>query len=380
MTKTSLEVFQLYAQQLTKTYENNCLFFITELNSIAFIEDNGINISAFQVGNRFSDEGVVYKCINSRRPEQGVIPRNVYGKRLRVFAWPIINETGVIEGTYGVIVEVLHPVAKAIPLIAKQLADAFPEGAFICGGDHEKLVVRQASVKFDIPGYQIGTLYEQDGPFVECVKTGKPVTRELDSKQFGVPVRVICVPAIDQDDGSIVGVTGFYLPKTLAGRLQDAASSLSANTQEIASTMQEVAASAEEISTNGLHLNDRIREISEITEEVNNILNFIKDVADQTKILGLNAAIEAARSGEHGRGFGVVSEEIRKLSDQSKETASEIRELIRVINTKISQINQIANATSTQSQEQAAATQQVAASVMELAQMGGRLSELARAL
>jgi methyl-accepting chemotaxis protein len=54
-------------------------------------------------------------------------------------------------------------------------------------------------------------------------------------------------------------------------------------------------------------------------------------MADETQMSGLNAAIEAARAGDAGRGFGVVAEEIRKLSDQSKQTAEQIRQLTKTI-------------------------------------------------
>lgn len=61
---------------------------------------------------------------------------------------------------------------------------------------------------------------------------------------------------------------------------------------------------------------------SESTEE---------NMADETQMSGLNAAIEAARAGDAGRDFGVVAEEIRKLSDQSKQTAEQIRQLTKTI-------------------------------------------------
>ncbi|MEG4392437.1 methyl-accepting chemotaxis protein [Microcoleus sp. BROC3] len=123
--------------------------------------------------------------------------------------------------------------------------------------------------------------------------------------------------------------------ETAASQAMQALTLAGGGTKAVEQTLEAMAT----LKTKVQDMQGQIMQLSEQTDRIGNISTVVSDLANQTNMLALNAAVEAVRAGEHGKGFGVVASEIRKLADRSKKSAAQINLLVadiqRAINSTV---------------------------------------------
>lgn len=154
---------------------------------------------------------------------------------------------------------------------------------------------------------------------------------------------------------------------------------------EISHSIQQTVTAIDNIYAGSEALNAANREVAEAVsateakvQDTNQMLDFILDVADQTGLLGLNAKIVAAQAGQHGRGFSVVAEEIRKLARHSSSSADRITEILEQIQSGIAEVNAISEKTAIISEKQFLATQQITRDIANIKKSVDTLAAMAQ--
>ncbi|MDU2063306.1 MAG: methyl-accepting chemotaxis protein [Sporomusaceae bacterium] len=362
-------------------FEEGACFFVTDREKVTFKLENGFHIPGLEVGGGFSDSGPAAQAMRARKVISIRIARDVYGVRLVAIAGPVWDAAeSEVVGAWVLPIPRQHTIVKAFDSFAPILAELMPEGAFLYLSDRQKFLKRQSSKKFDMPTIQAGDPIRQGSTADKAMNSNQQSLEEIDASIYGFPVLAVSSPVSDEETKEVVGSFGIAVPRKLARELKQVVISLEEGLGDVSAAVEQITAATSDINGNQQTLHKEIGTVAELVQKINEVMTYIKNIADQINMLGLNAAIESARAGELGRGFSVVAEEIRKLSDVSKNTVLQIRELTDQIERSMNTTKASSSATLTIVQQTAASTQEVNASIEEMTAIAKNLAVTASEL
>jgi hypothetical protein len=245
--------------------------------------------------------------------------------------------------------------------------------------DHEKVLDVLATDKFDL-GFEKGMRLLDAYQNFAVLKNGREATLStLPKEVYGIELDTLNIPIFD-DHQNVVAVFCVSYDQSNQNHLEEIIEENQNINANLVDMVQHVAAHAEELQATSEQILQNTRLAVQNSSQINKVAGFIREISEQTNLLGLNAAIEAARVGEAGAGFGVVASEVRKLSVDAKQATTDIDASLKDVQQVIQQMEVEVSQIAASSQEQASLVASFTEVIEKLNDTGARMKSLSEQL
>lgn len=260
-------------------------------------------------------------------------------------------------------------ILRAFRIVLPYLNSLVRDDMAFAVSDTEKYLDYAAPKNFDL---KISYGDKNEGYINEAIDKNGINKGDLDKSVLGKEIKYIVVPIRNQA-GKVIGTISDGIDMDDINKLTSNVNEIHQSINEVSHTVNDLANSSVKYANSGHEAIKLAEDTLETAKKTSEVLDLIKSIADQTNLLGLNAAIESSRAGEHGKGFSVVASEVRKLAKQSKESVGNIKKIIDDMNTSVEKISKTINETAEVTEQQAAATEELSSTVESVTE---RLREL----
>lgn len=219
----------------------------------------------------------------------------------------------------------------------KDFQQTYSEDVCLVLGDNEGVLLGYLPGRTIDIGVSVGDKILESSVTIRSLREGRPLREENDSSAFGFPYISLAQPIFNGRE--VIGVLSALVSLERVSLLREGATELAAAVQQMSAMTEEMTVASSDVTNQIQELSKQTESIRDDISEIMNILTVFKDISRQSNILGINASIEAARAGDHGRGFSVVAQEIRRMADDSNENAVKIDKQLDVIERAINHIS-----------------------------------------
>ena len=217
----------------------------------------------------------------------------------------------------------------------------------------------------DIPVQcELGVPFLPEATPLMVIESGERRVREVPARVYGVPFMSYAIPI--REDGEVVGCLMIAKSVEKIRGVKDAISSLSQEVEQVVAAVNEITEDVQVASASNQQVYGLMDNLLFEMKRMNEILGAINKISNSTKILGLNASIEAARAGVAGKGFSVVAREIERLSDNTTESAQTIATMLTGIETQVNDMSGKTKEATDAFTQQAASLEEIAATIQNL--------------
>lgn len=268
-----------------------------------------------------------------------------------------------------------HELIKAFVQIAPLLNNLTNDDITIGIYDTEKLII-------NIPGKTFSLNVTPGDPLVEgdivtnAIRNNTSLTAVVPKELFGFPLAARAIPLHDEQ-GNVIGGVGMGTSLEKANKLFEMAESFSAIVEQTTASIEEISRSVSHLTNCVTDVTNQMNDVSSSAQQIGKISSVVKEISDQSNMLGLNAAIEAARAGEVGRGFSVVADEIRKLATSSKDNVDQINGITKNIQGLLLRLNNAFSDIHTLTGDQSRAIQEFSSTIEEISLKAEELAQVA---